>query len=116
VLVVDDEEPVRIVLGAVLARHGLSPVLAAGGDEALRQLTGGGDFRLVLLDLTMPGLSGEQTLQAMRRTHPQLRVILMSGFSERETRERCQALGAADFVAKPFDIQVLLGKMRRALG
>jgi PAS domain S-box-containing protein len=113
VLVVDDEEPVRDVLNSVLRRQGLEPLLAASGEEALRIYAGQRDqVTLVLLDLTMPGWSGERTLQALRQRNPRQRVVLMSGYSEQHSMARCAALGVSDFISKPFDVETLLQKLQ----
>ena len=113
VLVVDDEEPVRDVLNSVLRRQGLTPLLAASGEEALRIFAAQGDrVALVLLDLTMPGWSGEKTLRALRQRNPRQRVVLMSGYSEQHSMARCAELGVSDFVGKPFDVETLLRKLQ----
>jgi two-component system cell cycle sensor histidine kinase/response regulator CckA len=111
-LVVDDEDPVRDIIGRVLRRHGMKPVLASSGEEALQLYADHNDhFDLVLLDLTMPGLSGEQTLRALRERNAGQRVMVMSGYSEQDTMSRCAQLGVTDFIAKPFEVDVLLSKL-----
>jgi CheY-like chemotaxis protein len=111
VLIVDDEEPVRIVAAAALRRHGLAPIVASDGNEALRLYSEQPTPPLaVLLDLTMPGLSGEETLRRLRVLNPTLRVIVMSGYSEQDTMRRCADLGVSDFMAKPFELSTLLAK------
>ncbi len=65
----------------------------------------------MLLDLTMPGLSGEQTLRAMRDRNARQRVIVMSGYSEQDTMARCAQMGVTDFIAKPFEVDTLLRKL-----
>ncbi len=112
-LVIDDEESVRDVLAAVLRRGGMTPFVAASGDEGLRILEAqGGAVDLVLLDLTMPGLSGEETLRAIRVRNPDQRVLVMSGYSEGDTMARCAELGVSGFLAKPFELQTLLKKLQ----
>ena len=116
VLVVDDEDAVRAVAGAVLRRHGAEVVSAANGTEALevyRQR--GAAISLMLLDLTMPGLSGEDVLRELQKTGAPLRVVVMSGYSEEETMRRCAELGAVDFLRKPFELQAIVDKVRKHL-
>jgi CheY-like chemotaxis protein len=113
VLVVDDEEPVRAVLGTVLRHHGMNAILAVSGEEALRLYADHqNSVDLVMLDLTMPGLSGEETLRAMRMRNPAQRALVMSGYSEQDTMARCAALGAVDFIAKPFELPALMKKLQ----
>ena len=104
VLVVEDEEPVRIVTGEILKTYGMVPYLAEDGPTGLalfRQNPGAID--LVLLDLLMPGMSGEQTLKELRAIAPQVRVLLMSGYSEGDVLGRMASpTGRLGFIAKPF--------------
>jgi two-component system cell cycle sensor histidine kinase/response regulator CckA len=118
VLVVDDEEPVRAVTRHALTAFGLQAIIAPDGVSALELLgSGTGDsVDLVLLDLTMPGLAGDETLRRLRQIRPDLRVIIMSGYSEGETMQRCAALGVVDYLPKPFDVSVLKRKLQPHLG
>jgi two-component system cell cycle sensor histidine kinase/response regulator CckA len=74
-----------------------------------------GQVRLVLLDLTMPRLDGEQTLLEMRRVAPGISVVLMSGYSERELSERFAGKGLAGCLEKPFSREDLRRLLRRVL-
>ncbi len=113
VLVVDDEEAVRSIAAAVLEIHGATSQTAASGEEALALLrTPGANISLVLLDLTMPGINGEETLRRMRMLGARQPVILMSGYSETETMQRSTNLGVAGFIQKPFEVETLLAKAR----
>ncbi|MCX6956060.1 MAG: CHASE domain-containing protein [Verrucomicrobia bacterium] len=114
VLIVDDEEAVRIIASAALRRQNLHVIAVADGEEALRRYQEQPDAIVaVLLDLTMPGISGEETLRRLRVLNPHVRVIVMSGYSEEDTMRRCAALGASEFMAKPFELSDLLGKFPR---
>jgi PAS domain S-box-containing protein len=117
VLVVDDEEPVRQVTRALIGSLGFHVVLAENGREALRKLSQhAAEVRVVLLDLTMPRLDGEQTLAELRRVAPELPVVLMSGYSERELSERFADRGLAGFLQKPFTREDVRRRLREALG
>ena len=70
---------------------------------------------LVLLDLAMPGLQGEKVLEALRRTRPDLPVIISSGYSSVESQSAWVAAGASAFVGKPYRIQDLALKLREVL-
>jgi CheY-like chemotaxis protein len=102
VLVVDDEESVREVTGSMLKDLGFRVHLAPDSHQALEFLRTGPSVRLVLLDLTMPGLTGNKALCAIQQVRPHLPVILMSGFSEDELSQRYADCGFAGFLHKPF--------------
>jgi DNA-binding response OmpR family regulator len=70
-----------------------------------------GKIDLVLLDLTMPGIGGEETLRQLRTLSPQLPVVVMSGYSEGETMRRCASLGVSGYLPKPFEIADLLARI-----
>jgi PAS domain S-box-containing protein len=113
VLVVDDEDSVRSIIGLVLTSAGATVLLAASGEEALALLRTHGDrITLILLDMTMPGLSGEETLRRARLLNIRAPVLLMSGYSEVETMKRSAELGVAGFMPKPFEIGALLDRVK----
>jgi PAS domain S-box-containing protein len=117
VLVIDDEEAVRQVAARILRSAGLRAEVARDGREGLERLAALGDeVRLVLLDLTMPGLGGEGTYRELRRLRPAVPVVLMSGFSEGDLSERFASAGLAGFLQKPFRPDDLLRRVRAALG
>ncbi|MBA4135708.1 MAG: hypothetical protein C0518_00165 [Opitutus sp.] len=109
VLIVDDENSVREMGGMALRHAGLDVMEAADGFAALALCRDHPEMiDLVLLDLTMPNLSGEETLRRMRMQGVTQKVILMSGYSANEATRRCQQLGAVAFVQKPFELASLL--------
>ncbi len=115
VLVIDDEPTVRQITASVLKRVGITVHSAASGDDAVVLLRDQPlAIDLVLLDLTMPGLSGEETLRLLHQLRPSLRVILMSGYSESDILHRLGEQGAIDFLQKPFELEVLHNKLERA--
>ncbi|MBI2814933.1 MAG: CHASE domain-containing protein [Opitutae bacterium] len=117
VLVVDDEETVRGIVTAVLESFGATVLPASGGEEALALLSAHGDrVTLVLLDLTMPGISGEETLRRFRLGGARPPVIIMSGYSETEIMKRSTDLGVAGFIQKPFEIATLLERVKPHFG
>jgi two-component system cell cycle sensor histidine kinase/response regulator CckA len=116
VLVVDDEPMIRDVAQAILQRLGLTAVLAADGDEAVGFFAAEPDrFALVLVDLTMPRLSGEETFRQIRDIRPDAQVILMSGCREDEARGRFAGKGLVGFLEKPFSTQSLREAIERVL-
>ena len=115
ILVVDDEEVVQRTLKTSLERYGYKVVSAGGGEEAteiLRQM--GNGIALILLDMTMPGLSGEQTLKRLRAIRTDVPVIATSGYNEVEAMRRFGA-GLSGFIQKPFTPRKLAEKIHRVL-
>ncbi|MBL8999957.1 MAG: response regulator [Phycisphaerae bacterium] len=106
VLIVDDEAMVRDVTSRILARAGWESVMARDGTEALAILSAGASFDAVILDATMPGLSGFDVLRELRRDHPGLPVLLSSGYTL-ESLDGAGGLSADGFLQKPFSPEVL---------
>jgi CheY-like chemotaxis protein/two-component sensor histidine kinase len=117
ILVVDDEDAVRNVLGLSLAHLGYEVETAASGREALEKFQAAhGTIKVVVLDLLMPGLSGEDVFYRLREADPNVNVLIVSGFSSSHVVERILADGGRDFIQKPFSIEVLSEKVRRCFG
>ena len=106
VLVVDDDETVRSVARHMLERSGFSVLTARDGAEGVSVFRGRTEqIALVLVDLTMPTLGGEEAFRAMRQIRPAVRVVLMSGYSSQELAARYGAEGLAGFIQKPFRLE-----------
>jgi CheY-like chemotaxis protein len=117
VLVIDDEESVRMVASRMLERRGFHVLLAADGLAGLRIFDEqASSIQLVLLDLSMSGMNGAETLARLRQRAPVLPVVLMSGFAEDDARRRFAQLGIAAFLQKPFTFVDLITIVQRALG
>jgi diguanylate cyclase (GGDEF)-like protein len=117
VLVVDDDREVREALADVLATNGYEAVLATNGDEALAIVDRDESIDLVLLDMNMPEPDGFDILRSLKahdRRHD-MPVICLSARSGVEDKVAGLKLGAADYLAKPFDIQELFARMARPL-
>src|SRR6185436_19773435 len=111
VLLADDEPAVRAVTALMLMRMGFDVVSAADGEEAIATFRDRvHEIVAVVLDLTMPHLSGENTLREVRRLRPGVPVLLMSGFSETEAMNRSCGQAASNFLAKPFQPEELREK------
>lgn len=116
VLLVDDEASVRNLAKTMLEKMGFQVQLAQDGKQALELFQSGHhEIRLVLLDLTMPNLDGEQTYLELRQINPKLPVILSSGYSNQMNQERYEGLGFAGFVQKPFRYEELSEIIQKAL-
>lgn len=113
VLMVDDEAQFRATTNKILTRRGFDTLMAESGEEALKKLSEKPD--VIILDIKMPGMDGHQTLEKIRKTHPDLPVIMLTGHGDlRSARQAC-AEGANDYLSKPCDIDVLTGKIRDAV-
>jgi len=117
VLVVDDDATVRLVTCRMLEKHGFATVAAAEGIEAIalfeqqRELV-----TAVILDLTMPGMNGEETFQRLCAVDSGVRVLLSSGYSEADALARLAGFGLAGFIQKPYSADELLGALRSVIG
>ena len=114
ILIVDDEEVLRDVLDAVLRREGFDVVLAASGEEALNVLDGE-DIDLVILDIMLPGISGIDTLRAIRIATPQLPVIIITAFSSIDGAIEAMKHGAFHYIPKPFKNEEVVITVNKAL-
>ena len=114
ILVVDDEAEVRSLLAQCLGQAGFDVVTAADGEEALARMRGDRPAA-VLLDLTMPRLSGLQALPEMKRIAPDTPIIICTAHSDVATAVSAMRLGAYDYLTKPFDLELLRASARRAV-
>ncbi len=116
VLVVDDEEPVRETAGELLRTFGFTTVLAKDGAEGIAQFAlNPAGFTFVLLDLTMPSLGGEEVLSTLRAIVPEVRVLLISGYSESARIAKLAGIGALCFLQKPFTREELARRLAELL-
>ena len=108
VLLVDDEEMIREAVTAILEALGLTVLTAADGREAL-EIVQRRDMSVdvVLMDLTMPHMDGREAFQAIRRIHPDLPIILSSGYNEHESLQDFMGRGLAAFLQKPYTLATL---------
>lgn len=117
ILVVDDEQSVRAVASALLRRRGFRTQEASDGQKALDIFLLQPDaFDLVLLDLTMPNMNGEETLRALREAHPTVNVLLMSGYNEQDVTRLFAGRNLSGFLQKPFRADELYASVARCLG
>lgn len=114
ILVVDGEPRTTLVLDRALTEYGHGVDSASDGPQAL-ELAASGAYRLVLLDLALPGEDGMDVLRRMIAARPEQEVIVLSAQSEVETKVRCLDIGAVDYVTKPVSLAELLARVRRRL-
>ena len=114
VLLIDDEETVRDMVGEVLEHEGVSVLRAEDGARGLAVFRERHErVDVVLLDLSMPGLSGEETYRRLREIDPGVRVILSSGYDRDEARGRFGAGAPAGFIQKPYRPEQLMAEIGR---
>jgi len=109
ILVVEDDIHISEMLCELLQQNNFAPTAAYSGTEALLLLSQGG-FSLVLLDLMLPGKTGEQVLEEIRKTSA-VPVIVLTARTDKETTVKLLQLGADDYIAKPFDNNELLARI-----
>jgi signal transduction histidine kinase/CheY-like chemotaxis protein len=116
ILIVDDEEIVRKVTRRMLERYGYNVMIAEDGRRAIDMFHGNPSaVDCVLLDMTMPGLSGDETFRELRRIKPDAVVVLMSGYTEQDATSRFSGKGLAGFLQKPYTPQDLREKISGVL-
>ncbi len=115
-LVVDDEPAVRAATSAILSSIGYRVLEADGGFSALEQFRARqAEIDLVLLDLAMPHMNGEQTLAELKKIRPDIPVVLLTAYAEDEARLSAVRAQLAGFVAKPFAYEELIAPVRAAI-
>lgn len=113
VLIVDDDESVRALARWVVERAGYSAVTARDGDEALDRFRADpGAYGLVLLDLTMPRMSGEEVMVGLRAIRPTVQIVVITGYGEDVVREADRG-SITGFLQKPFSPDALRAMLKR---
>jgi DNA-binding NtrC family response regulator len=113
ILIVDDEADAGEILSLRLSRRGMIPAYAPGGEEALIWLARN-KADVVLLDIKMPGMDGLETLEHIRKDHPDVSVIILSGHADMSDAARGMELGAFFYLLKPVDLDDLCHKIEDA--
>jgi two-component system cell cycle sensor histidine kinase/response regulator CckA len=115
VLLVEDESGIRLALVRALSREGYDAIAAANGAEAMRLLSDRTDIDLIVTDLTMPEMTGEQLAHRVEAERPGLPVVLMSGYSPSLVESASGVRGGHHFLQKPFAIELFLRTVADAL-
>jgi CheY-like chemotaxis protein len=114
VLVVDDEEIVRKIARSTLEKWGYSVLVAENGRIGLETFASRpSEISLVLLDLTMPVMNGEETFQQMQKIRPDVKAVLSSGYDETDALRRFHGRGLAGFLQKPYTASKLAETVKR---
>ena len=114
VLIVDDEEYIRLSLSELLLYIGFEVATAANGDDALRKLAEN-RFDIAFMDIKIPGMNGVELLGRVREKYPDVSVIMMTGYATVENAVEAVKLGAYDFLKKPYDIEEIKVSINRLL-
>jgi CheY-like chemotaxis protein len=116
ILLVDDEEDVRVVTAHMLERLGWSVLMARDGHEGVEVFRRhAGSIDAVILDMALPRLRGDRAFHAIRGIRPDARVILMSGYNDEQATRPLADAGLAGFLQKPFSVADLRATMDRVL-
>jgi len=115
-LVIDDDEGVRELAEDVLCRAGMTVLTAGGGHEGVKLFGLHADsIRVVLLDRTMPELSGADTFEAIRALRADAKIVLVSGYMEERAAGELAGRGLSGFIKKPFSPEALLARVREVI-
>ncbi len=112
-LLVDDELDFLEPLCTRLSRRGVVCASSTSGEDALRRLAEA-HFDCAVVDVRMPGMDGLELLRRIRRLHPSVAVVLLTGHASVELGVQGMELGAFDYLLKPVDLDELLDVVRRA--
>ncbi len=113
VLLVDDEERFLQVFSKRLETRGMKVDTAATGEDAVQRARNR-DFDAIVLDLSMPGMSGLEALKKMKAQNPDLQIIILTGHGTLQAGVEAMKSGALDFMEKPVDLNKLLEKIEEA--
>ena len=114
VLIVDDEESMRLFLARILAAELQAEVTLAGTCEQALRLAGNYAYDAILLDLLIPGIGGHEVLRRLRRASPNVAtpVIIVSVLADAATQNRCMKSGATGYLVKPVERNSLIAMVK----
>ena len=112
ILLVEDQTPLRTSLSELLRRYGYTVIEKSSGEEAIAWLGEGHEVDIVLSDLMLQGVNGVEVTRQAKQNHPQVHVLLMSGYAGDVTEEQHLQFGLEGILRKPFTAEVLLQRLR----
>jgi DNA-binding NtrC family response regulator len=115
ILIVDDDVDMAETCRRIFRRVGIDADAVYGGQEALDALSREPGYAIVLTDLRMPRMDGAELLQQIKKKHPQIDVIMMTGFGTIQNAIQAMKIGATDYITKPFDKDELLRSVNQIL-
>jgi two-component system NtrC family response regulator len=113
ILMVDDEVKFLEAIATRLELRGFEVTAAANGEDALT-IADSKKFDLALVDLKMPGLNGQQVLEALKERHKHLEVIILTGHGSLQSAVDCTKLGAFGYLPKPYEFEKLVETLKQA--
>lgn len=113
ILIVDDEEDLVATMAERMALRDVQAEAVTSGLDAL-QCMNEQEFDALVLDVKMPGIDGLQLMAEIRRKHPDLPIVMLTGHGSASDAERAIRQGAFDYLMKPVDIDILIEKLRAA--
>ena len=114
VLLVDDDPSIRLLCTKILGMKGLEVHTASDGEEAIRKVAAG-DYRIVLLDLKLPGMDGIECLKRLKAEGCRADIVMVTGYGNVPTAVEAMKMGARDFIEKPFQPEDLLSMVEDIL-
>ncbi len=116
ILIVDDNEPLRNLLVMFLREYHYTALAAANAEEALQIAAQyNTEIDLLLTDVRMPTMNGKELANHLRQTHPKLKVVYMSGYSQAVIAQEYLLEANSEFIQKPFTPQALAEQISKAL-
>jgi CheY-like chemotaxis protein len=116
ILVVEDNEPLRELIGSVLSGAHYSTIVCADGATAIEQMRSGAAVDAALLDVVLPRMSGMELADQLRLFRPETKVLFMSGYAEEAVQCGASAIEAGmQFIQKPFSVYELCARLRQVL-
>ncbi|MCM3722592.1 MULTISPECIES: response regulator [Solibacillus] len=103
ILIVDDQQGIRMLLNEVFKKEGFTTYLAANGFDAIK-IAQENALDCVLLDMKIPGMDGLEILARLKEDHPELPVMMMTAYVEQHMMDRANELGVIKYFTKPFNI------------
>jgi two-component system, response regulator, stage 0 sporulation protein F len=113
-LIVDDQYGIRILLNEIFQKEGYNTFQAANGVQAL-SIVAKEEPDLMILDMKIPGMDGLEILRRVKKTNPEINVIIMTAYGELDMIHEAMELGAITHFAKPFDIDEIREVVRKEL-
>ncbi|MCB1152020.1 sigma-54-dependent Fis family transcriptional regulator [bacterium] len=115
VLIVDDEKSMRHSVGVLLKKHAYDTAEAADAEKALEMLREDGPFDVILCDMRMPGMDGQEFVRRANQMGVETPIVVMSAYGSIDTAVQAMQNGAFDFISKPFKVEEVIIKLGRAL-
>ena len=116
ILIIDDEDMLRHVLKDILVEKGFIVDTASNGQDGLSKIENSNDIDLILLDIQMPGMSGYEVLNRVRRLKLSIKIIILSAYDVRGREQNPKSMQIFDYLHKPVSIERLVSTIQQALG